>query len=111
MKQLHKVRVDGKNSVYEVQKAMGGPEPSLTFLGNKAARVSILMGGKLDKCLVEALTHLYDSLITKNVDGLTFEFNLRNVGLDTNDHLILRDPVYDSGITVKLKKERAENKV
>jgi hypothetical protein len=111
MKQLHKVRSDGKNSVYEIQKALGGPEPSLTFLGNKAARISLSMSGKLNKSLVEALGHLYDGMVSKNRDGLTFEFNLRNVGIDGDGHLVLRDPVYDSSITVKLRKERDDEKI
>lgn len=109
MKQLHKVRSAGKNAVYEAQKTLGGPEPSLSFLGNKAARVSLSLSEKLNPVLVDALTHIYNSLISKGRDGLTFEFNLRNVAMDGMSQLVLRDPVYDSNITVKIKEDRASN--
>ena len=110
MKQLHKVRADGKNAVYEAYEKKTKNNPSLTFLGNEAAKISVLLNNKhLSITLKAALMHLYEALASKNRDGLTFEFNLRNVGVDETGHLILRDPVYDSDITVRLKNDRKES--
>jgi len=106
MKRLHKVRAEGKNYVYDIYTSMG-QEPSMTFLGNKAARFALIVAKKLDPKLQEAMKLLYDALILMGKDGLTFEFNLRNVALDENNHLVLRDPVYDSDITVRIKRDRA----
>jgi len=107
MKQLHKVRSDGKFAVYDAYEKETKNSPSLTFLGNEAAKISVLLNNKnLNITLKSALMHLYEALVAKNRPGLTFEFNLRNVGVDENANLILRDPVYDSSITVKIKEDR-----
>lgn len=109
MKWLHRVRSVGKNIAYDAHKAVGGQDPSLSFLGNEAVKLSLeSYGDKLDKTLVEALTHLHNSIISRNNPGLTCEFNLRNMGVDENGHLVLRDSVYDSSLTVRIKEDRAK---
>jgi hypothetical protein len=107
MKRLHKIRADGKNLIYDIySQAVPGSDPSMSFLGNKAARFTLIMAKKLDPLLYQALQLLYNSLSRKNRQGLTFEFNLRNMGVDEHGHLILRDPVYDSEITVQVQSQR-----
>jgi hypothetical protein len=110
VKILHKLRADGMRQVYAEYEKETGSSPSLTFLGNAAAgRTVSLAKAKLKKknpALVSALECLYESIIRYGRPGLTFEFNRRNIGVDRSGNLVLRDPVYDSEITTRLKKEK-----
>lgn len=110
MKKLHKVRDDTYHAVYDDYKKKTKEKPSMTFLGNECARAAcILAKEKLNIVLYSALKTLYDNIDKEHV-GITFEFNKKNVGInDETGHLILRDPIYDSEITVKIKEERKEN--
>ena len=108
MKHLHKIRADGKNLVYDLQEQGGGSKPSLSFLGNEAAQASAILVNRLGEPLAEAIKCLYSAILTKGRPGLTFEFNLRNVGVDENNHLVLRDPVFDSEITIHINKDLDE---
>ncbi len=108
MKKLHKIRDVGMHEIYGIYEKATGKKPSLTFLGNKAAKVScILAKDKLNINLVKALRALHDAF--GDLDkSLTFEFNKTNVGIDNSGHLILRDCIYSSAITVHLKKDRKD---
>lgn len=108
MKRLHKVRDDTMHQMYDIFKMTTGKKGSLTFLGNKAAKLACVVGkGKLNVMLWSALKSIYDNIKQGHL-GVTFEFNRKNLGIDINGHLILRDPVYDAEITVAIKNERSE---
>lgn len=111
MKRLHKYRADGMHQVYEEYTQDTGNDPSMTFLGNEAAKrcLALASQGLKNKALLDALLRLYVALQSKHRPGLTFEFNKRNVGVDQAGNLVLRDPVYDSDITVRIKKDRKQN--
>lgn len=105
-KKLHKIRDDSMHQIRDAYEVATGKEPSLTFLGNKAAKRACSLGKeKLNILLWSALKSIYDNINT-NCLGVTFEFNKKNVGIDDSGHLILRDPVYDSEITVHIKEDR-----
>ncbi|VVB50675.1 Uncharacterised protein [uncultured archaeon] len=110
MKILHKLRADGMRMVYDRYRAETNGSPSMTFLGNEAAKMTVELAKekliKKNPALVEALEHLYHGIIEQGRPGLTFEFNRRNVGVDRAGNLVMRDPVYDSDITVRIKKDR-----
>jgi len=113
MKVLHKLRADGMKDVYEDYRKKTGKVPSLTFLGNFAAKRTLTLAKQKlkNKKLVQALALLYAGIIEQNKPGLTFEFNRQNVGVDTEGHLILRDPVYCAEISVKIKRDRRASEV
>jgi len=107
MKILHKLRSDGKVQIKNEYREATGKVPSLSFLGNKAAERSVQLAKLKDnKEMARALEALYNAISTKNRPGITFEFNKRNIGIDNDGRIILRDPVYDSEITVKILEER-----
>jgi hypothetical protein len=107
MKRLHKVRDDTMHQMYDIFKMSTGKKGSLTFLGNKAAKLACVVGkNKLNVMLWSALKTIYDNIKPGHL-GVTFEFNRKNLGIDVNGHLILRDPVYDAEITVAIKNDRS----
>lgn len=107
MKVLHKLRSDGKVQVKSEYRESTGKSPSLSFLGNNAAaRTLELAKLKENKEMAQALEAMYKSIATKARPGMTFEFNKRNIGVDNDGRIVLRDPVYDSAITVKILKDR-----
>jgi hypothetical protein len=112
MKILHKLRADGMRQVYKEYEDETGNSPSMTFLGNAAAkRTCELAKVKLSKknpALFGALERLSWATCGMGRPGLTFEFNKRNVGVDRAGNLVLRDPIYDADITVKIKRDRRE---
>lgn len=106
MKRLHKVRDDTMHMAYDGFKKFTGKKGSLTFLGNKAAKLACDVGKeKLNVLLWGALKSICNNIVDGHL-GVTMEFNKKNLGIDINGHLILRDPIYDSEITVKIKEER-----
>lgn len=107
---LQKLRSDGKIAVKDQYRRATGKKPSLSFLGKGAVKASVAMA-KLkygNAKFVEALEALKDSLDHKENPGLTFEFNRRNLGVSEEGHLILRDCVYDSKITVDILADRED---
>jgi hypothetical protein len=106
MKRLHKIRDVGMHDMYEIYENATEKPASMTFLGNKAAKRTVSLGkDKVNKELHEALVILYESLSSFGKEGLTFEFNARNIGLDTDGQVILRDPVYDAQLSILVKQE------
>lgn len=111
MKTLHKLRSDGKVQVKNEYREAEGKTPSLSFLGNKAAERTVeLAKTKENKEMAQALEAMYKALATKGRPGITFEFNKRNIGIDKDGRIVLRDPVYDSAITVKILRDRHEDR-
>jgi hypothetical protein len=109
-KRLQKVRDDSYHAVYKGYQKRTGKRPSMTFLGNDSAYAACLVAKeKLNVLMYSAMKTLYD-FIDKNHIGVTFEFNKRNLGIDgATGHLVFRDPIYDSSITVKIKQARKNN--
>jgi hypothetical protein len=107
MKKLHKVRDDALHDLYDVYQNATGKKGSMTFLGNKAMKhACVIAKEKLNVLLVSALMSIFESL-PEGHPGLMYEFNKKNVGIDgQTGHLILRDPVYDSEISVKIQEDR-----
>jgi len=113
MKILHKLRADGMREVLDDYRKKTGKPASLTFLGSEAAKRTVSLARtklKKNKEMVQALESLYAGICSQSDPSLTFEFNKRNVGVDEDGHLIMRDPVYSADITVRIKADRAENR-
>jgi len=110
MKILHKLRADGMRQIYDDYKCLTGNSPSMTFLGNAAAErtreLAVEKYSKKNPAMVAAIVHLEQAIFNRGQAGLTFEFNKRNIGVDKAGNLVMRDPVYDSEITVKIKRDR-----
>jgi hypothetical protein len=109
MKYLHSIRIKGKNSAYDEGARQGHAVQSLAFLGNEAARLTVYLSGGVNFQLSDALKALYICIMRKSRPGLTFEFGLKDLGVDSRGHLILRDPVYDAEITSNRRKEQESN--
>jgi hypothetical protein len=110
MKKLHKVRDVAMHELYDIYENATGKKGSMQFLGNKAAkRACTIAKEKLNVTLVAALRAIYNNIAVGH-PGVTFEFNKKNLGYDSvSNHLILRDPIYDAVVTVKIREERKRN--
>jgi hypothetical protein len=111
LKLLQKVRDDSYHMVHEDYWNKFKKKPSMTFLGNEAAKAALFLAKyKLNLLMYLALRTLYMFIDKKHL-GITYEFNKSNVGIDEySGHLVLRDATYDAEITTKIKKERRAEK-
>ncbi len=110
VKKLHMARAKSMKYEYDAHRKATGERPSMTFLGNKAAKSAGIMAKKANNSeLMEALACLYWAVEKNGREDLTFEFQKSNLGVDSRGHLVLRDPVYCSKISVAIKNDREEN--